>query len=104
MTPSHPNRSTAQNEQVLQLDFRSIYYSIRERVWLVALCFVVAGAAAFAYLQRTPKIFESQVVLQVEQEEQKIINIEQVQSENLQTLELMKTIEQTLQNRALLER
>ena len=104
MTPSHPNRSTAHNEQVLQLDFRSIYYSIRERVWLVALCFVVAGAAAFAYLKRTPKVFESQVVLQVEQEEQKILNIEQVQSENLQTLELMKTIEQTLQNRALLER
>src|SRR5678815_3838300 len=80
MTPSHPNRSTAQNEQVLQLDFRSIYYSIRERAWLVALCFVVAGAAAFAYLKRTPKIFESQVVLQVEQEEQKILNIEQVLS------------------------
>jgi capsular exopolysaccharide synthesis family protein len=104
MTPSHSNRSTAPNEQRLQLDFRSIYYSIRERAWLVALCFVVAGAAAFAYLKRTPQIFEAQVVLQVEQEEQKILNIEQVQSENLQTLELMKTIEQTLQNRALLER
>jgi capsular exopolysaccharide synthesis family protein len=104
MTPSHSNRPAAPNEQILQLDFRSIYYSIRERAWLVALCFVVAGAAAFAYLKRTPKIFESQVVLQVEQEEQKILNIEQVQSENLQTLELMKTIEQTLQNRALLER
>jgi succinoglycan biosynthesis transport protein ExoP len=103
MTRSPSQRQTS-TEQVIQLDFRALYYSLRERAWLVVLCFVLAGAAAFAYLKRAPKIFEAHVVLQVEQEEQKILNIEQVQSENLQTLELVKTIEQTLQNRALLER
>lgn len=107
MTSSPSHRSPApssSSDSVIQLDFRSLFYSLRERAWLVALCFVVAGGAAFAYLQRAPRIFESQVVLQVEQEEQKILNIEQLQTENLQTIELMKTIEQTLQNRALIER
>ncbi len=104
MTRPPSTRHHAHSDQVLQVDFRALYYSLRERAWLVVLCLVVAGAAAFAYLERAPKIFESQVVLQVEQEEQKILNIEQLQTENLQTLELLKTIEQTLQNRALIER
>ncbi len=104
MTRSPSNRPSAPSDHVIQIDFRSLYYSLRERAWLVALCLVVAGAAAFAYLQRAPKIFEALVVLQVEQEEQKILNIEQLQTENLQTLELLKTIEQTLQSRALVER
>jgi capsular exopolysaccharide synthesis family protein len=104
MTRSQSSRTQTSSDQVIQLDFRALYYSLRERAWLVLLCFVVAGSAAFAYLKRAPRIFESRVVLQVEQEEQKLLNIEQLQTENLQTLELMKTIEQTLQNRALIER
>ncbi|HZI77321.1 MAG TPA: Wzz/FepE/Etk N-terminal domain-containing protein, partial [Gemmatimonadales bacterium] len=104
MTRSQSQRPSSSTEQVIQLDFRALYYSLRQRAWLVALCLAVAGAGAFAYLKRAPKIFEAQVVLQVEQEEQKVLNIEQVQGENLQALELVKTIEQTLQNRALLER
>lgn len=104
MTRSQSHHPPGGSDPAIQLDFRALYYSLRERAWLVALCLLVAGTGAFAYLKRAPRIFEAQVVLQVEQEEQKILNIEQVQSENLQTLELVKTIEQTLQNRALLER
>src|SRR5712692_6679239 len=80
------------------IDFRGFYYTMRERAWILALCCLVAAFATAAYLLRTPKIFASKVVLQVEQEEAKIINIQRVQQEVLQT------VEQTLQNRTLLER
>jgi capsular exopolysaccharide synthesis family protein len=53
---------------------------------------------------RAPKIYASKAVLQVEQEEQTILNIERVQREYLQSMEVVKTIEQTLKNRALLGR
>src|SRR6266581_2829686 len=86
------------------IDFRGFYYTMRERAWILALCCLVAAFATAAYLLRTPKIFASKVVLQVEQEEAKIINIQRVQQEDLQTLEFLKTVEQTLQNRTLLER
>ncbi len=86
------------------IDFRGFYYTMRERAWILALCCLVAAFATAAYLLRTPKIYASKVVLQVEQEEAKIINIQRVQQEDLQTLEFLKTVEQTLQNRTLLER
>lgn len=77
---------------------------MRERLWLIALCLLLAGLATTAYLMRTPKIFASKLVLQVEQEEQKILNIQRVQQEDLANLEFLKTVEQTLQSRTLLER
>jgi len=46
----------------------------------------------------------SKLILQVEQEEQKILNIQRVQQEDPQTAEFLKTVEQTLQSRTLLER
>jgi polysaccharide biosynthesis transport protein len=87
-----------------QIDFRACYYLVRERLWLVVLCLLVAALGVAAYLVRAPRIFASRAVLQVEQQDQKILNIEQVQREDWQSQESLKTVEQTLQNRALLER
>jgi capsular exopolysaccharide synthesis family protein len=86
------------------VDFRAFYYLLREKSWLIALCLVVAAVLTGAYLYRTPKIYAAKVVLQVEQEEQQVINIQRVQTEDLQSQEFLKTVEQTLQSRALLAR
>jgi capsular exopolysaccharide synthesis family protein len=87
-----------------QPDLRAIFYTVRERAWIVALCLLLAALGTAAYLYRAPKIFAAKTVLQVEQEEQKILNIEQVQKEHLQSLDFLKTVEQTLKSRTLLER
>jgi capsular exopolysaccharide synthesis family protein len=86
------------------LDLRRLYYTLRERAWLLGACLLIAGLGAAAYLIRTPKIFAAKLVLQVEQEEQKILNIQRVQQEDPQTLEFLKTVEQTLQSRSLFAR
>src|SRR5438874_2248752 len=86
------------------LDLRQVYYTVRERVWIIACSLVLAGLASTTYLMRTPKIYAAKGVLQVEQEEAKVLNIQRVQQEDLQTLEFLKTVEQTLQSRTLLER
>jgi len=99
---STPRRSEPLNAN--QIDFRALYYNLRERSWIIALCLVVAGLGAAAYLMRAPKIYAAKVVLQVEQNEQKILKIENVQQDDARSLEFLKTVEQTLQNRALLER
>src|SRR5258706_1745337 len=85
-------------------DLRTVYYLVREQLWIVVVCFLLAGLATATYLMRSPKIFAAKSVLQVEQEEAKVLNIQRVQQEDLQTLEFLKTVEQTLQNRALIER
>src|SRR5688572_15975248 len=87
-----------------QIDFRILYYTLRERLWLIALCLLVAGLGTTAYLIRAPKVYSSKLVLQVEQEEQKILNIQRVQGEDPASLEFLKTVEQTLQSRTLFER
>lgn len=87
-----------------QIDFRTLYYTLRERAWLVGVCLLVAALGTTAYLMRAPKIYSSKLVLQVEQEEQKILNIQRVQAEDPASLEFLKTVEQTLQSRTLFER
>ena len=99
-----PSSSPKDFQIARPIDFRAFYYTMRERAWIIALCFCVAAFATAAYLIRTPRIFASKVVLQVEQEEAKVINIQRVQQEDLQSQEFLKTVEQTLQNRTLLER
>ena len=97
---SHAQDSAAAN----QIDFRTLYYMLRERTWMIGLCLLVAGIGTAVYLVRAPRIYAARLVLQVEQEEQKILNIQRVQAEDPQSLEFLKTVEQTLQSRTLLER
>jgi capsular exopolysaccharide synthesis family protein len=86
------------------LDIRAIYHLVLEKLWLIALCFLVAGLATTAHLLRSPRIYAARSVLQVEQEEAKILNIQRIQQEELQSLESLKTVEQTLQNPGLFGR
>ena len=106
--PAHPKARpasrTTEDQPTDQIDFRKLYYTLRERIWVIALCLLVAGLGITAYLIRAPRIYVSRLVLQVEQGEQKILNIQRVQQEDPQSLEFLKTVEQTLQSRSLLER
>ncbi|MBK7999305.1 MAG: polysaccharide biosynthesis tyrosine autokinase [Verrucomicrobia bacterium] len=101
-----PNQrsSPSQTEVAPPIDFRMLYYALRERTWVIAMFFLVAALATTAYLMRAPKVYEAKLILQVEQEEQKILNIQRVQQEDPNTLEFLKTVEQTLQSRTLFER
>lgn len=102
-TPRHTARNS-QHESAPPVDFRLLYYTLRERAWIVAACCLVAGLATTAYLYRAPKIYEASLVLQVEQEEQKLLNIQRLQQEDPASVEFLKTVEQTLQSRSLYER
>src|SRR6267378_236206 len=93
-----------QKDHAEPLDFRTLYHILREKFWVIAISLLAVGCVTAAYLYRAPKIFAAKVVLQVEQEEQKVINIQSVQKEDLQSVEFLKTVEQTLQSRALLSR
>ena len=85
-------------------DFQALYHVLLEKAWLIAICFVLAVLLAAAYLQRMPRLYMSSATLQVEQGEQKVLNIQKVQQEDLRGLEVLRTIEQTLKSRTLFER
>ena len=48
----------------------------------------------FVYTLFTPRLYSAQTVIQIEGEEQKVVKIEGVQSEDLKSLEALKTFEQ----------
>jgi succinoglycan biosynthesis transport protein ExoP len=86
------------------IDYRALYYILRERAWVIALCLLVAVLVTATILLRSPGIYAATTVLMVEQEEAKVVDIQQIQPEDYQSLESLKTVEQTLQDRTLLER
>ena len=77
---------------------------ILDHAWLLALTLVLAIGAAAIYVQRATRIYETTTTLQVEQEEQKVVKVEQVLKEDLRGLEILNTIAQKLRGRALMER
>src|SRR4051812_47794847 len=86
------------------VDVQEILHVLVERAWLICLCAVIAALLGVFYVQRAPRIYQAKEVIQVEQEEQKVVNIQNVNQEDLKTLEVLKTIEQNLVSRSVLDR
>ena len=101
--PETPNLSeTASGGQAT--DLHILLNALLERAWLIALCVVVALLGAAIYYKRAPRIYEATATVQVEQEETRVVKIEQVVREDLRTVEILNTIVQKLRSRPLLER
>ena len=86
-----------------QADFHNLIQVLLDRIWLIAICVVVASLAAAAYVRRAPRIYVATSTVQVEQQEQKVIKVEQVMQEDLRSLEVLNTMVQKLRSRPLLE-
>ncbi len=97
-----PKKSAA--ESSVEVDLPGIYYSFREQIVLIAVCVVLALIGAAFYLLWTPKLYRSQAIIQIEQAERKVVKIEDLDAQNLQSMEALKTMEMNLTNWVLLAR
>jgi len=89
-------------------DFRQLWHSIIEKIWIVALCVLAGLFLALGYLARTPKLYQGHTVLEVEFQEPTVVSTEdstsRMRSSFLASQEAMRTIEQNLTNQTLLAR
>src|SRR5205085_1212614 len=85
-------------------DVKRLYHTIMERLWLVAICLVMAVLLTIGYIQRQPILYASNAVVQVEQDEARVVKVEKFSAEDLRFPDALRTIEQTLKSRAVLER
>jgi len=89
-------------------DFRHFWHSILERLWVVGLCVVAGLFLSLGYLARTPKLYQSHAVLEVDFQEPTMIVGEETSSRMrsmfLASQEALRTIEQNLTNRNLMAR
>ena len=87
-----------------QADLRQTLQVFLDKAWIILLCMVFTTLAAAIYLKRAPRIYRATATVQVEQQEQKVVKIEQVLQEDLRGQEILNTIVQKLRSRPLLAR
>src|SRR3954463_2599890 len=89
-------------------NLRALWHSFLERIWIVAICVVAGLFVALGYLQRTPKMYQSHGVLEVDFAEPSIVAGEdsgmRMRSMFLASQEALRTIEQNMTNRQMLAR
>lgn len=86
------------------LNISEILHSLHEKMWIIAGCVFFAILLGGVYILRSETIYASTTTVQVEQEEQRVVKIENVIQQDLKNTELVRTIEQNLASRALLRR
>ena len=84
-------------------DFAALLEIIRERWWLVPLCLILSLGLGLLYIILTPKSYVSQTVVEVEQSATKVLNVQDLISEDLKQDQVLKTIEQNLVNGEVLQ-
>jgi succinoglycan biosynthesis transport protein ExoP len=78
------------------MDFRHLLRLMREKAGILALSTIVCVALAVVYLMVAPRIYSSRAVIYVEQRDKNVIDIKAVDPEDLEAMEVMKTVEQSL--------
>lgn len=85
-------------------DFEHICRVLREQMRPIALCLLAGLLAAGIYLALAKKSYASRAVILIEQQEKKVLNIQNVTQEDLKAVDVMKTVEQSLLSESLMLR
>src|SRR5579862_1734517 len=104
LSPLPPRRQPQHPHTPQAFDFRRLLNVFVEKLWILVTFVVLSALVTFYYLQHAPRIFASTATLQVEQEEERVVKVDKVLQEDLRSSEILKTIEQILQSRALFDR
>src|SRR5215472_14018556 len=88
------------------VDLRRTWHALVEKAWIITLCLVVFLALGAAYLRGLPVLYSSTATIAVEQDQQRFLKAENdnYQPDDLQSLDFLQTIAQSLKARPLLER
>ena len=84
------------SRKTLATDVHAVMEVLRSKALLIAICTVGAVLIAFVYTCFLPRVYSAQTVIQIAEEEQKVVKIDGVQSEDLKSLEALKTFEQNV--------
>ena len=77
-------------------DLRYMLGILRAKAWIVLLCLLAAVGIGATYAWTSPKIYAAKATLQIEQQEQNVVKIEGVKTEDLKAPEVLKTYEQNI--------
>lgn len=84
------------------MNFQRYLYLLLRHSWLMVLLTGLAVAAAWIYLGRQAPVYASRTSLEVEVEQAKVIDIEDVKENRITTLDAVNTVVQNLTNNTLM--
>ncbi len=87
-----------------QGDTQRLIHSILEKAWVLVLFLIVFVSLGALYIQRAPVLYSSAATIQVEQDRPVIFTSDAGQMKDLQALDFLQTVAQSLKARPLLER
>ena len=106
--PPKPSLGNVGFETGNRFDFRRVWHTILEKLWIFVLCAVAGLFLAIGYLARTPKLYQGHIVLEVDIQEPSLVRTDdgasRMRTAFLASQDALRTIEQNLTNRTLLAR
>jgi polysaccharide biosynthesis transport protein len=84
--------------------FRKYYYLILRRLWLVLLIVAVGVGGTWVWLQRQPYVYASTATILVEQTEPRVVKMEKVENDKMESAEFVLTAVQMLGSKELMQR
>src|ERR1043166_4173190 len=98
--PGSNSLSNLGAEQRGRTDFRHLWHTVLEKLWILILCTVAGLFLALGYLARTPKLYQGHVVLEVDIQEPTVVRSDDMSSRMrsafLASQDALRTIEQNL--------
>src|SRR5256714_832701 len=108
VTHLSPSLANVGSEPRNRADFRHLWHTVLEKLWILILCTIAGLFLAIGYLARTPKLYQGHVVLEVDIQEPTLVRSDEMSSRMrsafLASQDALRTIEQNLTNRTLLAR
>ncbi|MEY2548638.1 MAG: polysaccharide biosynthesis transport protein [Verrucomicrobiota bacterium] len=108
VSSASPSLGNVGAEQRPRADFRHLWHTVLEKLWIFILCTIAGVFLALGYLARTPKLYQGHVVLEVDIQEPTVVRSDDMSSRMrsafLASQDALRTIEQNLTNRTLLAR
>ncbi len=85
-------------------DFARTWHALVERAWIVILTTTVLLGVGYAYIRTAPVLYSSTATIQAEQDQPNILRMQTVQRQDIQAVDYLQTVAQSLTSRPLLER
>jgi capsular exopolysaccharide synthesis family protein len=98
LTPRPPQPVHTDDSVGSVWDLRNLLQIITDRLWILIVCVVLMSGAGAFYLTTATRTYESHALLTVDQRAQKVLPVADVNQVDLEALDTMKTVEQSLTN------
>jgi len=85
-------------------DFARTWHTLLEKAWIIAVSLAVFLLIGLFYIHRTPATYSATATIEAEQDEPDILKMEMIRTKDIQAVDYLQTVAQTLTSRPVLER